>query len=304
MADVTAGGCHSAGARADSDASAFFATLEQLICEESASCVFFCTDQEVSAYADESPSLSCPISGPSPELSAILEDKAATYSAVEEPELFPWTLEIDSEADVDRVFGTLGSPLWLRARVCSGARRALKLQSADERKAWIRYWRELGGMDDTWVIHEFLPGAIINWTGLYHSGNLIAGAAMQRMRYLLGESAMSLRADGPWNHGRCIRLRRSLRRSHSQIVGESTGHLLYRNATRCAREAKNHRDQRSTGWPSCAPGTCRHKSTSGCTTDSLGQRRGRTVGEALAPSGPRLGVRMRRQIDVEPLVTS
>ena len=173
--------------RADAHGAAFFATLEQLICEETATCVFLCTDAEVEAYADEAPQLSCPITGPSPELSGVLADKAKTFAAVDEPGLFPWTLAITSEEDIDKAFAALGNPLWLRARKGAGARRALELDSAEEGKAWMRYWRLRGCADDSWLIHEFLPGAIINWSG---------GLSPRRAHRRRGDAAHALSLGG------------------------------------------------------------------------------------------------------------
>tara|TARA_R110002096_G_scaffold171490_8_gene344622 strand:+ start:14070 stop:15092 length:1023 start_codon:yes stop_codon:yes gene_type:complete len=285
--------------RADDDAVSFFATLEQLICEESATCVFLCTDAEVEGYATESPKLSCPVAGPSPELSAVLSDKAATYKAVDEPELFPWTLPISNEADIDTAFSTLGSPLWLRARVGSGARRAIELDSAEEGKAWLKYWRLRGCADSSWLIHEFLPGAILNWSGLYHDGTLVAGAAMQRMRYLLAESTMT-GISGQTAHGMTVDAR----------VYEEVSDLAIRKLSAVpqgiysvdlrldvqGRPRITEISARLSGRPAllAAAGT-------NLPLAAVRLFAKQPVGDAITE--PRLGVRMHRQVDVEPLLT-
>ncbi len=286
--------------RADSDAGAFFATLEQLICEESATCVFLCTDPEVEAYAAESPRLSCPVAGPSPELSAVLADKAATYEAVAEPQLFPWTLPISSESDIDSAFATLGSPLWLRARKGAGARRALELDSAEEGKAWMRYWRLRGCADDSWLIHEFLPGAIINWSGLYCDGELVAGAAMQRMRYLLADSTAT-GISGQTAHGMTVDAKvyekvsdvaiRKLRAKPNGIFSVDL-RLDVQGRPRITEISA-----RLAGRPAllAAAGT-------NLPLAAVRMFAKQPVGDAVSKT-PRLGVRMHRQIDVEPLLT-
>ena len=280
---------------------AFFATLEQLICEETATCVFLCTDVEVEAYADAAPHLSCPITGPSPALSGVLADKAKTFAAVDEPGLFPWTLAITSEEDIDKAFAALGNPLWLRARKGAGARRALELDSAEEGKAWMRYWRLRGCADDSWLIHEFLPGAIINWSGVYGEGELITGAAMQRMRYLLAESTVA-GISGQTAHGMTVDAKvyeevsdAAIRKlsSHPEGIYSVDLRLDVQGRPRITEISA-----RLAGRPAllAAAGT-------NLPLAAVRMHANAPIGDAICESGPRLGVRMHRQIDVEPLLT-
>ncbi len=286
--------------RADQNATGFFATIEQLICEESAQSVFLCTDAEVQAYASVAPRLSCEVTGPSPKLCAVLGDKAAAFDAVDCPELFPWTLSLSSEADVDKAFESLGSPLWMRARVGSGARLALELQSAEEGKAWMRYWRLRGVADSTWLIHEFLPGAIINWTGLYRDGELVGGAAMQRLRYLLAGSSMS-GISGQTAHGMTVDARVYEEVSDPAIRKlEPSPHGIFSVDLRLdvqGRPRITEISARLAGRPALLA-----KAGVNLPLACLRLSAGRPVGDAIAAEGAKLGVRMHRQVDVEPLL--
>ena len=99
-------------------------------------------------------------------------------------------------------FQQLPPPLWLRAAVGPGGRGSIVVETPNEAYSWMSYWRKRGRADH-WVLQEYLPGINVNWTGLYCKGALIAAAAMERLRYFLGEAAPS-GVSGQVSHCRTI----------------------------------------------------------------------------------------------------
>ncbi len=163
----------------------------------------------------------------------------------------------------------------------------------------MRYWRLRGHDDNSWLIHEYLPGAVINWTGLYRGGVLLGGGAMQRLRYLLGDSTVS-GISGQTAEGVTVDAavyeevsERAIRKLSPSPEG------IYSVDLRLdvqGRPRITEVSARLAGRPAllAQPGVNVPLAWVRCVA-------GRDIGDALREGGAKLGVRMRRQIDVEPL---
>ncbi|HKI87279.1 MAG TPA: ATP-grasp domain-containing protein, partial [Thermoanaerobaculia bacterium] len=152
--------------------------------------VFVNPDPELEALATIKRTPCRPHPIPSIAVTAICLDKAATVEQSRSSRDFPRTFPIHSSDDVERAFSELDTPIWLRATIGPGGRGSLPVSRPEEVDFWTTYWQRQGRRDQ-WVLQEYLPGRNLNWTGLFHRGTLLASAAMERLRYFLGNATVS-----------------------------------------------------------------------------------------------------------------
>lgn len=176
--------------RSDRDPLAFADALDKAIARAGAEFVFVNPDFELNALAVAGRLPRCAHALPPPRVIGATLDKSATVAAVGGAAELPRSLEIAEVGEVDKAFGALGNPLWLRASIGAGGKGAIQVASAAEARAWIEYWTARG-WTNRWLFSEFLPGRNLNWTGLYVDGELVATAAMERLRYFLADAAPS-----------------------------------------------------------------------------------------------------------------
>jgi glutathione synthase/RimK-type ligase-like ATP-grasp enzyme len=176
--------------RADRGAVAFYDALVDIIAKAGVDFAFVNPDPELEGLAEVGRELPCKSSMPPIETVGISLDKAATVARTGLDAEFPRTLALAGDDDLERCFAQLTPPMWMRSAIGAGGRGALTVETVDEAMAWISYWSRRGRAYD-WMLQEFLPGKNINWTGLYVGGELITHAAMERLRYFLGDSAAS-----------------------------------------------------------------------------------------------------------------
>jgi len=173
--------------RGDRDPAGFHAALCELIGAHAVDFAFVNPDPELEALAGLGRPLPCADAMPPLDTVGITLDKARTVArcGAALADAFPATVELTGEADLDAAFARLEPPLWMRSAVGAGGRGSLIVDTADEARAWMRYW-DRRGKGYQWVVQELLPGANVNWTGIYAHGRLVATAAMERLRYFLG----------------------------------------------------------------------------------------------------------------------
>lgn len=176
--------------RADVDPERFQRDLDQALEATASDFVFVNPDPELEALAALARLPGRPNPIPAIRETAICLDKAVTVEQAESSEDFPRTFPIHSTEDVTRAFAELQTPIWLRATVGPGGRGSLPVSRPEEVDFWMTYWRRQGRRDQ-WVLQEYLPGRNLNWTGLFRCGELLASAAMERLRYFLGNATVS-----------------------------------------------------------------------------------------------------------------
>lgn len=182
--------------RADRNPDDYLRALECVIDEREVDYVFVNPDPELAVIAECGEEMPCAVSFPrGPEVLGICMDKARTAERLMDAvvadageALCPATVEIDGPDDIDRAFELLEGPLWLRARSGPGGRGSLIVECPGEAKAWIDYWRRRDRRD-RWMVQEYLPGVNANWTAVYRDGSCVADAAMHRTGYFLSDVA-------------------------------------------------------------------------------------------------------------------
>jgi len=285
--------------RADRGAEAFLAALEATIERTGTDLAFINPDPELETLAEIRASLSCPNSMPPIETVGITLDKAQTVTKSKLAGEFPQSFTLTSDADIDRCFAEMNPPLWLRSAVGPGGRGSLTVETPDEARSWIAYWRRRG-KDYEWLMQERLPGRNLNWTGIYTDGELRLTAAMERLRYFLGESAASgvsgqvaLCATVATDEleAACDRVVRSL---------DETPHGLYSVDLRCDRDnvpKVTEVNPRFAGRPWLY-------TNAGLNMPLAAARAflGQPLGDAVSPEGLRVGMHLHRQLDIDPVV--
>jgi len=88
---------------------------------------------------------------------------------------------------VPRIFKQLGSgrPLWCRIRSGAGALGALPVQTPEQAKSWIKYWKEMRGVPVTsFVLSEYLPGRDFGCQSVWKDGEVVLIKTYERLSYL------------------------------------------------------------------------------------------------------------------------
>jgi hypothetical protein len=88
---------------------------------------------------------------------------------------------------VTRIFQQLrgGRPLWCRVRSGAGALGALPVQTPEQARSWIRYWKEMRGVPVTaFVLSEYLPGRDFGCQSVWKDGELVLIKTYERLSYL------------------------------------------------------------------------------------------------------------------------
>ncbi len=285
--------------RADRGEKAFLDALTETVERTGAALALVNPDPELEALAAIEATLPCPSSMPPIETVGITLDKARTVAKANIPDAFPESRALRSDADLERCFQEMEAPFWLRSAVGPGGRGSLTVETPDEARAWIDYWRRRG-RDYDWLVQELLPGRNLNWTGIYTRGELRLSAAMERLRYFLGESAASgvsgqvalcATVDPAELDTTCDRVVRAL---------DDAPNGIYSVDLRCDREGKakvTEVNPRFAGRPWLY-------TNAGLNMPLAAVRAllGQPLGDAVSPDGFRVGLHLHRQLDIDPAV--
>ena len=104
-------------------------------------------------------------------------------SGIDAPETYP----VRDLKNVDRIFQQLkgGRPLWCRVRSGAGSLGALPVQTSEQARSWIRYWKEMRGVPVTaFVLSEYLPGRDFGCQSVWKDGRLVLIKTYERLSYL------------------------------------------------------------------------------------------------------------------------
>jgi glutathione synthase/RimK-type ligase-like ATP-grasp enzyme len=99
----------------------------------------------------------------------------------------PASYPVKDLKDITRIFRELrGSrPLWCRVRRGAGALGALPVQTPEQARSWIRYWKEMRGVAVTaFMLSEYLPGRDFGCQSLWKDGELVLMKTYERLSYL------------------------------------------------------------------------------------------------------------------------
>ena len=103
----------------------------------------------------------------------------------------PGTRTVRELSDVQSCLEVFGEKIWLRCTTGQSGNGSIVITKAHQAISWMRYWREIKQVEDTWLAHEFLPGRNLNWTSLWYDGELVCSVAGERLAYFLAASSVS-----------------------------------------------------------------------------------------------------------------
>ena len=104
-------------------------------------------------------------------------------NGIDAPESYP----VRDLKQVTRIFQQLrgGRPLWCRVRSGAGALGALPVQTPEQARSWIRYWKEMRGVPvAAFVLSEYLPGRDFGCQSVWKDGKLVLIKTYERLSYL------------------------------------------------------------------------------------------------------------------------
>jgi len=100
----------------------------------------------------------------------------------------PKAIKIDKPEDIERAFGSLGSPLWIRAIVSPGAGKgSLKVDNASFAKNWIDFQKGWGNF----MASECLTDQTVTWMSVWKEGELVVAQGRRRLYWELASRAPS-----------------------------------------------------------------------------------------------------------------
>jgi carbamoyl-phosphate synthase large subunit len=100
------------------------------------------------------------------------------------------TMELRREADIQKAFQELGTPLWIRARHGAGGRGSTPVSNLKTALSWIQYWKSRGEKW-TFIAQEHLRGRNIGFHSLWKNGELVTSMARERIKYIYPHLAPS-----------------------------------------------------------------------------------------------------------------
>jgi carbamoyl-phosphate synthase large subunit len=259
--------------------------------------LFLSLDVEVETLVELGREPACP--NPVPfECGAVILDKTRTADALP-ASLVPATARVETPDELDAVLERIPAPVWLRPATGTSGQGSLRVDGAEEGRTWMEFWRRRG-LDAPWMVQEFLPGRNLNWTGLYRDGELLAAAAMERQAYFLAKVSVS-GVTGQVSRCQTVDVPAfadASRQAVAALVDRPTG--LYSVDLRGDADGRprvTEVNPRPAGRPWLY--------TEAGVNLPLAAFRALTGGEpgdAVRAGGLEIGVRLHRQIDVEPLV--
>jgi carbamoyl-phosphate synthase large subunit len=100
------------------------------------------------------------------------------------------TIEVKSDADIDRAFAEFGSPIWVRARHGAGGKGSTPAENRETAINWINYWKARN-VDWEFIAQEHLPGRNIAFHSLWKEGELVTSMTRERLEYIYAYLAPS-----------------------------------------------------------------------------------------------------------------
>ena len=159
-------------------------TLNEIIRKEKIEFLHPQPDVEVEAVSENREKLEVPVFLPSKQAVKACQDKLESAKVWRKKNVpVARTVEVKNEQDVDRAFGELGSPIWIRARHGAGGKGSTPAANRETAWSWINYWKSRN-VDWEFIAQEHLPGRNIAFHSLWKDGELVTSMARERVEYI------------------------------------------------------------------------------------------------------------------------
>ncbi|MEM3641070.1 MAG: ATP-grasp domain-containing protein [Candidatus Bathyarchaeia archaeon] len=170
---------------------AYINELNGIVEKEKVDFVHAQPDVEVAAISESREKLKAKVFLPAKETIRVCQDKLKSAEKWDKNNVpVARYLELREEADVNRAFKELGTPIWIRARHGAGGRGSTLAHNKGTALSWIKYWKSRG-MNWQFIAQEYLPGRNIGFHSLWKNGELITSMARERIEYIYPNLAPS-----------------------------------------------------------------------------------------------------------------
>jgi carbamoyl-phosphate synthase large subunit len=163
-------------------------TLRHVLEVEAVQVIVPTVDEDVIALSHMRKQLDRYLYLPSKSLLETCQDKYHLISLLQGHGLnVPATFPVQDPKDITRIFRKLGGrrPLWCRVRTGAGALGALPVQTPEQARSWIQYWREMRGVAaNSFILSEYLPGRDFGCQSIWKDGELLLIKTYERLSYL------------------------------------------------------------------------------------------------------------------------
>lgn len=169
----------------------YFPWMERFVSEKKIDYAFVQPESEIVAWADyheKNGRYPCPVFMGSKELSVSLKDKSIMAELLEGTEFIPKTIKVtQSNPRYEDVEREVGFPCWIRATEGTGGLGSLRLDDISSYKSWLF----INAWIPEFTVSEFLPGRHLANQMLYYNGELVKGAALECVEYVMANTAPS-----------------------------------------------------------------------------------------------------------------
>jgi carbamoyl-phosphate synthase large subunit len=175
------------GATVDS----YIERLNEVIEREKVEFVHAQPDIEVTVISENRERLKAATLLPSKKAVRICQDKFQSAQVWKQKGIpVPKTMELRNNADVERAFQEIGSPLWIRAKHGAGGTGSTPALNKETASSWISYWRARG-KNWEFIAQEYCKGRNIGFHSLWKDGELVVSMARERLQYFYPHLAPS-----------------------------------------------------------------------------------------------------------------
>lgn len=165
--------------------------LNEIIRKEKIEFLHSQPDIEVAVLSENREKINATMSLPSKEAVRICQDKYESTKRWKQKGVpAAEALLITNEADVEKAFERLGTPLWIRATHGAGGVGSTAAANKETALAWIKYWRARG-KNWEFMAQEHLGGRNLAFHSLWKNGELITSMARERLEYIYPHLAPS-----------------------------------------------------------------------------------------------------------------
>lgn len=170
---------------------AYIDTLNEIIRAEKIEFLHAQPDVEVEVVSENREKLESPVFLPSKRTVTACQDKLESAKIWENRNVpVARTIEVRTEADLDRALADFGKPIWIRARHGAGGKGSTPADNKETAAAWIDYWKSRH-VDWDFIAQEHLPGRNIAFHSIWKNGELVTSMARERLEYIYAYLAPS-----------------------------------------------------------------------------------------------------------------
>ena len=168
----------------------YWAAIESLVRKHEIDLAIVQPEQEVVKWSrrQSEGELPCNTLLPEFELAKLLVDKTAMSHVLNDTELVPLSVGLDSDlANIEKIEEILPYPFWIRAASGSSGLGSLLVEDRETLTSWVH----INKQGTSFLCSEYLPGRNLACKLLYFDGKPVRAACAERVNYIMAKVAPS-----------------------------------------------------------------------------------------------------------------